>query len=138
MYSRSQVANLKDFFSCFRQILRSKSKVFQPFSSLETFVKVLSIWGNLDTQIGISANLMILIEPRKELSETLGSVVPRLKKHCEGRKIFYSYQWIFPRALIHKFLPDFSSILSNGPVRTELATGCHVHDGHLGPQALVL
>ncbi len=37
-----------------------------------------------------------------------------------------------------KFVPDLPAVLSDGSVGAELAGGGHVHDGHLGPQVLIL
>ena len=34
--------------------------------------------------------------------------------------------------------PDLAAVLTDGPVRAELARGGDVHDGHLGPLLLVL
>ena len=42
---------------------------------------------------------------------------------------------LFPAGL---HAPDFSAVLGDGSVGAELAGGGHVHDGHLGPQVLVL
>ncbi len=42
-----------------------------------TFETILKFWRNLDTKI--SAYLMILTEPCKELAEPVGSAEPRLK-----------------------------------------------------------